>query len=411
MAAAYAQLIREAPDDFRIHTSLFTDPAIFEEEMRRIFEKTWVYVAHESEIPTAGDYRTTYIGKQPVIVSRDDEGNIHVLLNICRHRGNLVCRDERGSAGTFRCNYHGWVYKNSGELAGISHPQGYPESVGRDLSGLLPAARVATYRGLIFASLSDQVPSLEEHLGAVRPYVDLWADLSPVGEVRAHRPHSFAYEGNWKFQMENGADGYHPRFVHECAFQTMAHFLSRPVRDSSGMQDIGAIRGFPGGHSILERPGMVGIDPSLFREYTDLLAEQHGIERTQRIIAGYNILIFPNVYLMDSNIRVIQPIRLDETVVHSHYTELCGIPDYVNVARLKDVQWRLGTTGLIGTDDMEIFAAAQSAMQASAMPWLRLSRAMDSEVIEPSGERRADINAESSQRAMYREWLRLMSAS
>ncbi len=107
-AVGYRHLVQDAPRDFRVHTSLYTDPAIFAAEMERIFERGWVYVGHTSEVAAPGTYKTTHMGRQPVIVTRDDVGTIHVLLNVCRHRGAAVCRDAAGQATTFQCPYHGW---------------------------------------------------------------------------------------------------------------------------------------------------------------------------------------------------------------------------------------------------------------------------------------------------------------
>jgi benzoate/toluate 1,2-dioxygenase subunit alpha len=94
----YAGLVVDSPDDFQVHTRVYTDPQIFAAEMANIFEKTWVYVAHESEIAQPGDYKTAAVGRMPVIVSRGEDRQVHVLLNICRHRGSVVCRDERGTS-------------------------------------------------------------------------------------------------------------------------------------------------------------------------------------------------------------------------------------------------------------------------------------------------------------------------
>src|SRR5712691_12214599 len=110
----YADLVVDSPDDFQVHTSVYTDPQIFAAEMANIFEKTWVYVAHESEIPQPGDYKTAAVGRMPVIVSRGADRQVHVLLNVCRHRGSVVCREERGNSQYFRCPYHNWVYCNDG---------------------------------------------------------------------------------------------------------------------------------------------------------------------------------------------------------------------------------------------------------------------------------------------------------
>jgi benzoate/toluate 1,2-dioxygenase alpha subunit len=115
----YADLVLAAPDDFQVHTRVHTDPQVFAAEMAHIFEQSWVYLAHESELPQPGDYKTAAVGRLPVIVSRADNGQIHVLLNICRHRGSVVCRAERGKAQYFRCPYHNWVCRNNGALVGI----------------------------------------------------------------------------------------------------------------------------------------------------------------------------------------------------------------------------------------------------------------------------------------------------
>jgi phenylpropionate dioxygenase-like ring-hydroxylating dioxygenase large terminal subunit len=119
------------------------------------------------------------------------------------------------------CPYHGWAYANNGDLLGVTAPEGYPPDFVSKLSGLLKL-RTAVYRGLIFASMNDDVPSIEEHLGDVRKYVDWWADLSPEPEFSAAPPHHYAYDGNWKFQVENSNDGWHARFTHESAFQSFA---------------------------------------------------------------------------------------------------------------------------------------------------------------------------------------------
>lgn len=408
---AYQDLVRETPTTFQVHRTVYTDPQIFEAEMRSIFETTWVYVAHASEVPQAGDFRTAYIGQQPVIVIRDDDQQINVLLNVCHHRGNALCRDESGHASFLRCPYHGWTYKNNGELIGVPYRQGYPEGFDRDIPGLVRVPHVAVYHGLIFASLNPDVVSLDEHLGALKPYVDRWAELSPEGEMQVLRPHRFRCAGNWKFHLENGTDGYHPQFVHESAFSTRAHFLGQEPKHRTGQQDIGDLRGFEGGHCVLERPGMGAMDPSVQTEYMARLVRRHGERRAQDIVAGRNILVFPNLYLMDFNIRIVQPISVDETEMYSHCTALSGVPEEVNTERLRDVMWRYSNTGFITTDDVEIFAGNQSGLAAEGMEWLVMSRGIDAEELYPTGMRRGHVAAETTQRALYREWVRLMSAA
>ena len=404
----YGDMVWQDVTEFRVRTAIYRDPAIFEAEMQKIFERTWIYIGHESEVEHPGDYRTGSIGRQPIIWSRGDDGQIHVLFNSCRHRGNAVCRAERGNSHFFQCPYHGWIYTNSGSLVGVTERGGYADGSLKDVSGLIKVPRVAVYRGLIFASLSPAGESIEEYLGPVRKYVDLWADRSPVGKVHVLRPHKFVYPGNWKFQVENGADGYHPNFVHESAFKTLEQF---GLRNGSNRipGEVGSSMGFDYGHCWLSGAYRQSMPQDLFKGYMESLAAQYGSERAQEVTKNRHILLFPNVYLMDVNVRVIQPVSADKTVVYSSYTRLEGVSDDVNRARLQDLQRRLGTTGFISPDDMEMFAANQTGMQASSMEWLILSRGMNRERVHPSGEREALYSDETPQRAIYREWDRLMN--
>ena len=117
----WERLIR--PD--RVHGSLYTDPEIFEAELKHIWYRTWVYVGHESEVPNANDYVVKSIGPQSVIMTRDEQGKVNLLLNRCSHRGNQVCSFERGNARSFTCPFHSWTFANDGRLVGYAFPDGY----------------------------------------------------------------------------------------------------------------------------------------------------------------------------------------------------------------------------------------------------------------------------------------------
>jgi len=108
---------------------VYIDEEIYRTELDRIFGTTWVYVAHESEIPKPGDYKTTHIGETPVIATREASGALAVLVNRCTHRGALVCQYRKGNSPFFRCQYHGWTFDNGGALTGVPHPQGGPTSI------------------------------------------------------------------------------------------------------------------------------------------------------------------------------------------------------------------------------------------------------------------------------------------
>ena len=404
----YSKLVVETADDFRVDTRIYTDSAIFKDEMNRIFETTWVYVGHTSEVPTPGDFKTASIGLSPVVVTHAEDGKIHVFLNECRHRANAVCRRTSGSTRKFECPYHGWVYALNGDLIGVTDPEGYPPNFVKTLGGLVKL-RVATYRGLIFASLNDDVPDIETHLGDVRKYVDLWADLSPEPEFRLLQPHLYSYGGNWKFQAENAIDGWHARFVHRSAFETVADFGGAPT---SSRSTVGCTRGFDDGFAVLERPGIpYGLSSEQQRDYRELLLQSHEPERVDLIWNVRHIFLFPNVVLFDNLIRVVQPSTVDNTIVMSYPLQARGVPKDINQSRLQEVQGRMSTTGMINTDDLEMFAANQTGMRGTKMQWIVLSHGQLHDRRLNGSEIQGEGSSELPQRAIYRKWVELMSVN
>jgi benzoate/toluate 1,2-dioxygenase alpha subunit len=153
---------------YRAKRSIFTDPELFELEMTHIFEGNWIYLAHESQIPEAGDYFTTHIGRQPVVITRDKQGRLNALLNACSHRGAMLCRRKRDNRTTLTCPFHGWTFSNNGKLLKVKDQRdaGYPEQFNTDGShDLTRVARFESYRGFLFGSLNPEVKPLAEHLG------------------------------------------------------------------------------------------------------------------------------------------------------------------------------------------------------------------------------------------------------
>ncbi|HEX5365374.1 MAG TPA: Rieske 2Fe-2S domain-containing protein [Acidimicrobiales bacterium] len=412
--------------DDRVHRTVYTDPTIFDAEMDRIFGRTWLYVGHESEIGQTGDYKTTHMGLHPVIVSRSEDGGIHVLYNRCTHRAATVCQYDRGNSSFFRCDYHGWTFRNDGSLIGQTFASGYdPRDCDHAQFDLVRVPRVATYRGLIFASMAEEGPTLDEHLGNAKEFIDLFVDLSPVGEIEVTSgTHRYTYAGNWKLQSENGVDGYHPNFVHQ-------GFLSSASRMAGSMGDL-AMKLFhdssPGhaadlgnGHGLLDsRPNIQPLLRELLpatdqgRAYLDVLARRLGSpERALEVASangagGFNLLVFPNLLIIGVQIRVVHPRAVDRTDVELYPATLKGMPDDVNAGRLRGHESFYGPAGGGAPDDLEMFERVQEGLRASAVPWLPLLRGRRRGRVDDHGVDWGHVTDEQPQRAFHRQWLRLM---
>lgn len=210
---------------------IFSDPAIFEQEMRLIFGRAWLFLCHESQIPNPGDFFESVMGRDNVLVVRQRDGSIKAMVNSCTHRGNAVCRAEEGNVKGFLCTYHGWSFGIDGKLNGVP---GYREFYGpgfdRSTAGLAEVAQLDTYKGFIFATNDPRAPSLGDYLGATgRLSLDLVAlrgDMEVVPGIQ-----KFTINCNWKFAVDNLYDWYHPQVTHISAFQTGA--VGRPPSSST----------------------------------------------------------------------------------------------------------------------------------------------------------------------------------
>src|ERR1700681_2589883 len=158
----------------RVHRQIYTDPAIFELELERIFGVAWIYVGHESQVKNPGVYFRTFIGRKPIVLVRDAEGNICVIHNQCAHRGSLVVANDTGNTTEFQCCYHGWTYHLDGRLKAAPLQHGYPADFNPKSSktAMTQVPRVTSYRGFIFVSEAADGPDLEESLNHMTTSID-----------------------------------------------------------------------------------------------------------------------------------------------------------------------------------------------------------------------------------------------
>jgi len=398
----------------RVHRRLYTDPVIFDAEMELIFERTWVFVGHESEVPHPGDYKTTTIGRQPVIMSRHEDGGVYVLMNRCMHRGAMVCREEQGNSSFFRCIYHGWTYNGRGDLVAVPYRSGYGDDFKQEALGLRKAPRVASYRGFVFASLSPLGESLEEYLGKAKEYMDGHIDVAPEGVIEVRSGvQKYAYPGNWKLQVENWVDGYHPQFTHQSAFE----IRQRKGGRSGSSEGSGATaRTFGRGHCVLDytgtRSGWSTI-AAKYGNYVKKLGDSVGLERAKYIIRNdAQLVVFPNLFFYKhwQHFRVVRPVAVNRTEVYAYPYTLKGAPDELNRQMVQSaVPLWASAAGFGQPDDIEAFVRCQKGMQVTSAEWVLFQRGLRREQVTPDGEVFGDITDEVPQRGIYREWKRLLS--
>jgi len=214
------------PSSGTLDRRVFADEELYALEMRNIFARAWNFMCHESQIPNAGDYFINYIGDDQVIIVRDRQGEVQVLLNTCRHRGNALCRSEQGNAKSFVCAYHGWNYDLNGDLIGVPGLSAYyRKDFDKSQWGLARAAQVDHYHGFYFATLDPDAPPLYDYLGDVgRTGLGLLlvhGDIEVVDGIQKN-----VIDCNWKIAVDNLFDWYHVQYSHASA--DMAGFLDIP---------------------------------------------------------------------------------------------------------------------------------------------------------------------------------------
>jgi PAH dioxygenase large subunit len=181
----------------------FVSDQVFQLEMERIFDRNWVFLAHQSEIPRDADFVVRMLGSAPVIVVRQADGSVSAFLNSCRHRGARVCRGDAGNAKQFVCPYHGWSYKRTGELLTTTFDEFQPKDLDFAKWSLVKVPRLGIYKGLIFGSWNADVPDLDRFLGDFRHYLDPFIGRTPGGMEVLAPPHRFRAKANWKIGALN----------------------------------------------------------------------------------------------------------------------------------------------------------------------------------------------------------------
>ena len=419
----------------RVHRSVYADPAIFELEMERVFGRAWLVLGHESQVKNAGDYFTTRMGREPVIVIRTNDKDISVLVNRCMHRGSMVCAEGRGHTERFVCPYHGWSYDRSGALRAVPFESGYEKE--KLPTGLKAVPRVSVYRGFIFASLSPDGVDLEAFLGPARASFDDFVDRAPGGELEvAGGVFKHAYNGNWKLMLENHLDGAHPAWVHASSVAVARnapepgkpgeeHYYDiavRQMRQNGAPDAVWEAIGMwttPRGHGYMgdyhdDSRLVTGMGNPVFEEYRKTLVKEHGEKEADRIlrVTLWNTIVYPNCSFMSQfrQLRIIHPLAVDRSVVYTYSFRMKHAPERMFRDTIAFANVVNGTASWVLTDDLEVYERLQHGLSSGEVDWVYVGRGHGRDVEEPNGSRRgATGTSEIFIRAQMKAWLDYMS--
>lgn len=409
----YSQLVRKD----RVHGSIYTSDQVYKDELERIWFASWVAIGHDSEVPSPGDFVRRSIAGQPLIMSRGHDGVLRVFFNRCPHRGNMLCPEKSGNAKAFTCAYHGWTFRNSGELRVFRGPKGYP---GEDPSeySLSEVPRVDTYQGFVFVSLNPNCPDLSEHLGLAAKRLDRLADFAPSGKIELsagmlrHKNSS-----NWKIQLENVIDGYHVQVSHRSVLKTVSARLGDPYSDNSGAR----ARYVGNGHTELDLTGSyrslgqpmrwLSENPGV-HDYPDVLRQVRGTECADDLLAEGppHIAIWPNLLVLELFVVILDPVSAGETTQLHTPIMFGGAPD-LNRRILRAVEGATGAAGLLIADDTAVNERLQVGLTAQQPEWVVLRRGLNRETVEAEGSYSGEITDESPNRGFFEHYVAAMEGA
>jgi len=405
----------------RLSRRVYWDHRIYEQELEKIFARSWLFLAHESQIPNAGDYLSTYMAEDNVLVVRQKDGSIKAFLNTCPHRGNRLNFTDAGNARSFVCNYHGWSFGIDGALRGMAGQELFDQSgMNKAEHGLHPVAQVASYKGLVFGNMDPDAPSLEEYLGDFRYYLDVMLDMDGEGTEFVGGCVKSVINCNWKVPVENFiGDIYHALGPHDSAARAM---LGGPVAEV--YKDPDSYHVNFNGHGWEFNLDVVGNAATLgdkeIRKYLysiqPKVAERLGEFRSKMIGSISSVSVFPNLSFLpgQNTFRVWHPRGPGKIELHTWTIVNKSAPQDIKDRWLKGTMITFSPTGVFEMDDGENFefstrtnAGFVTRQQDLYMGLGRGSRREDTDL--PGNVYCNQVN-EANHRAFYQRWLDLMQA-
>ncbi len=407
----------------RIDRRIFADKAIYRRELETIFRKCWLFVAHESQIPEPGDFISTYMGEDGVLVVRQRDGAIRVLVNSCPHRGNRVCHAELGRARNFVCNYHGWSFGLDGRLVGLHEKHAFDATPDfqETRHGLVAAPRVASYKGLVFATFAAEGPSLDEYLGDFRWYLDILLDNDEGGTEFLPGAFKNVIRCNWKTPAENFVgDALHAGWTHHSGAMAM---LGAGVAPAAGAESYQINVYGHGWQCNLDFP--VGNAAALgdktvlrhLRQREEVIRTRLGAVRAKMLAAVSSGTVFPNFSFLpgESTFRVWHPRGPLETELHSWVLVNRNEPPAVKEAYRKGVMMTFSPSGVFEMDDGENWEFSSRSAGGVATRHQPLYYGLGSHSRADHPELKGNVFAgqmnDANQRAFYETWAAYLDGS
>ncbi|MBU6492358.1 MAG: aromatic ring-hydroxylating dioxygenase subunit alpha [Burkholderiales bacterium] len=426
--SALAALVE--PD--QVHRDVYIDQEIFDLEMERLWARTWIYVGHTSQIPVAGDYLSVDIARRPLLMVRQPDGGVRVLMNRCAHKGAKLVSSPSGNTGKFfRCPYHAWTYKTDGKPLAIPLKAGYEGTRLSDCpsgKGLTALEHVEVYRGFVFVRLANEGPAFREYFGESLSSIDNMADRSPEGELEiAGGCLRYLHNCNWKMFVENLNDTMHPMVAHESSAGTAKQLWDgqppdapKPmaieqfvpfVSDYQFFDGMG-LRVFDNGHSYTGVNFSIHSNYAALPGYEDQLKQAWGEAKAREVLgtARHNTVYYPSLTIKGAiqAIRVVRPLGPEQTLIESWTFRLKGAPEQllqrtVNYSRLIN-----SPMSVVGHDDLHAYRAIQEGLHADGNEWVSLHRDFRA---DETREMPCTVNgtSELSMRNQFRAWARYMA--
>ena len=410
----------EAIKDGIVSSALYADDEVFNEEIEKIFNKGWVYVAHDTELPNVGDYVRRNIGLESYVVVRAKDKSVKVISNRCTHRAALLVHEDKGNLrGSLTCWYHGWVFGFDGELLSVPYEQG---SEGLDHK-CLPVATSDSYGGFVFATLNPEAISFDTYLGRGKQIIDRVLACSPSGKIRVDSGWAkYETKTNWKLQLENNVDGYHLNYVHASLGRAIDVRYKDTVMVAEDKLTTEAID-YEGGHieltigagytSPLEWLGVKeGRElPDDIKEYQENILKVHSEEVAREVIyAGPpHAYIFPNLFIAETNVIFYQMENRHTNVQLSSPILFEGASDKLNTRFLRLCEGSLGPSSFLLPDDGAI-TERQSLGHLGRPMDIDLRRGLQREKVDEGGVITSHITDETSQRAFWNHYKKVMTA-